>query len=149
VPLIKQHHRDGPTHSEGNSKVDPFVISDNFNHGINNIQFYFSNRRHWSFAFAHASTSSKCILFAIRNLFQLKPFFKYPGFPWTTEWIVSEMIDWLKVRDFALIKDIFGNPDIWEEPNSGSSTTGSADRLDGRCKQESRRGDGDSEAGGH
>jgi hypothetical protein len=52
------------------------------------------------------------------------------------EWIVSEMIDWLKVRDPALIKEIFCNPDIWEEPNSGSSTAASADRVDGRCKQE-------------
>jgi hypothetical protein len=51
------------------------------------------------------------------------------------EWIVSEMIDWLKVRDPTLIKEIFCDTDNWEESNSGSSTTGSADRLDGRCKQ--------------
>ena len=59
------------------------------------------------------------------------------------------MIDWLEVRDPALIKEIFWSPDNWEEPNSGSSTTGSPDRVDGRCTQENRKGDSDSEAEGY
>ena len=134
---MEQHCRlgDGSTHlSEGNSKVHPFEIlhweSDELDYLL-----YFRHRHNWSFAFTHASTSSKCILFSLRCLIQLHPFFKYP---WDTDWIVSAMIDWLKVRDPALIKEIFCNPDrdIWEEPNSGPSTAGSADRLGGRCKQE-------------
>ena len=55
---------------------------------------------------------------------------------WGAGYIVSEMIDWLKVRDPALMKEIFWNPDNWEAPNSGSSTLGSADCVDGRCTQE-------------
>jgi hypothetical protein len=125
------------THSE-DSKVDLFEISDN--------HYSYRNRHHWSFVFTYASTSSKCILFSIRYFTELYSFFKYP---WDTEWIVSEMIDWLKVCDPALIKEISWNPDNWEEPNSRSSTTGSADRLGGRCTHENRRGDSDSEAEGY
>jgi len=138
---MDQYHRDSSIYSE-DSKVDLLEISDTLNIHSESYQ----NLHHWSFAFTHASTSSKCILFSIQCLVQLNPFSKYP---WTMEWIVSEMIDWLKVRNLALIKEIFCNPDIWEEPNSGSSTTGSADRMDGRCTQESRRGNSDSEAEGY
>jgi len=120
---MDQRCREGSIHS-ADSKVDPFEISDIHSYG---------NRHHWSFAFAHASTSSKCILFSIQCLFQLNCLFEWP---WEVGCIVSEMIDWLKVRDPALIKEIFLNPDNWEEPNSGSSTTGSVDHLDGRCKHE-------------
>jgi hypothetical protein len=123
---MKQHCRDYSTHSENDSKAGPFEI-------VETIQLHILDRHHWSFAFTHASTSSKCILLAIRRLFQFNSFLK---FSWAVEWIVSEMIDWLKVRDPALIKDIFFNPDNWVEPNSRSSTARSADRLDGRCKQE-------------
>ena len=137
VLLIEQHCKCGSAHSE-DSKVDLFEISDN--------HYSYRNRHHWSFAFTYASTSSKCILFSIRYFTELYSFFKYP---WDTEWIVSEMIDWLKVRDPVLIKEIFWNPDNWEEPNSRSSTTRSADRLGGRCTQENRRGDSDSEAEGY
>jgi hypothetical protein len=96
-----------------NSKVDPFEISRWESDDLD----YSGNRHSWSFAFAHASTSSKCIFFSIRCLIQLYPLFKYSS---DTVWIVSEMIDWLKVRDLTLIKEMFCNPDIWEEPNSGS-----------------------------
>ena len=130
--------REGSIPSE-DSRVDPFEISD--------IHTY-PKRHHWSFAFAHASASSKCILFAIRNLFQLNPFLSYFGAR-TAEWIVGEMIDWLKVGDSALITEIFCSPDNWEEPNSGSSPTGSVDCLDGRCTQENWRGNRDSEADGY
>jgi hypothetical protein len=41
-------------------------------------------------------------------LFQLNSFVEWPE---QVECIVSEMIDWLKVRDPALIKEIFYNPD--------------------------------------
>jgi hypothetical protein len=136
---MNQHRRDGSIHSE-HSKVDLFEISDKLN-----IHSY-RNRHQWSLAFTHASTSSKCILFSIRCLMQSSILFK--SF-WAAEWIVSETIDWLKVRNPALIKEIFCNPDIREESNSGSSTTGLAGRADGRCKQESRRGDSDSEAEGY
>jgi hypothetical protein len=122
---MDQHCRDGSIHSE-DPKVDLFEISDKLN-----IQSY-GNRHHWRFAFTHASTSSKCILFSIRCLIH-SPLFNHP---WGVEWIVSEMIDWVKVCNPALIKDIFCNPDIREEPNSGSSATGLADRADGKCKQE-------------
>ena len=138
VILMKQHCRDGSTHSDGNSTVDPLEIS---HWGQDSYLLYPRNHRHnWSFAFTHASTSSKCILFSIRYLIQL------PKYTRSTEWTVSEVIDWLKVRDLALITEIFCNPDIWEEPNSGSSTTGSADRMDGRCTQENRGGGSDPEA---
>ena len=68
-------------------------------------------------------------------LFQLNSFVEWSS---QVECIVSEMIDWLKVRNPTLIKEILCNPDrdIWEEPNSRSSTAGSADRVDGRCEQE-------------
>jgi hypothetical protein len=122
---MDQRCREGPIHS-ADSTVVPLEKSDIDSYG---------NRHHWSFAFAHASTSSKCILFSIRSLLQLNYFDVWSP---DAECIVSEMIDWLKVRDPALIKEIFCNPDrdIWEEPNSGSSTAGSADRVDGRCTQE-------------
>jgi len=135
VALRDEHCRHSSIQSE-DSKVDPFEIS-------NVYSYRPRHRHHWSFGFAHASTSSKCILFSIRCLFQLNYFVEWPS---QAECIVSEMIDWLKVSDPALIKEIFWSPDNWEEPNSGSSTTGSADRVDGRCTQESRRGDSDSEA---
>ena len=130
---MEQHYRDGTIHSEGNFKLNPFEISQS----DDSYRLYFllysrTRRRHWSFAFTHASRSSKCILFAIQCLSQLNPSFQSSL---GLDWIVIEMIDWLKVRDPTLIKEIFCNPDIREEPNSGSSTTGPADRLDGRCKQ--------------
>ena len=140
VPLMKQHCRDGSVHSEGSSKLDPFEIFDNFDIPSS------SNHRHWSFAFTHASTSSKCILFAIQCLSPVGYYFESP---WDVDWIVSEMIDWLKVSNPTLIKEIFCNPDIWEESNSRSSTAGSADCLDGRYTQENWRGNSDSEAEGY
>jgi hypothetical protein len=42
-------------------------------------------------------------LFAIQSLFELSPFFEKS---WHVVWIVSEVIDWLKVCDPALIKEI-------------------------------------------
>jgi hypothetical protein len=103
VPLIDQCRREGSIHRE-DSEVDPFEISDTLN-----IRSYsYPNRHLWSFAFAHASTSSKCILFSMQCLFQLNSFVEWPE---QVECIVSEMIDWLKVRDPALIKEIFCNPD--------------------------------------
>ena len=138
---MDQHYRDGST--EGNSEIDPFEIPES-DRGL--LLFFTPRRCHWSFAFTHASTSSKRILFAIRCLFQLSRFVKWSR---AAIWIVSEMIDWLKVRDPTLIKEVFCNPDIWKEPNSRSSTTVSADRVDGRCKQENQRGDSYSEAVGY
>jgi len=131
---MDQHRRDGSTYSERNSKADPFEISHSEFHELDYL-LYSQNHRNWSFAFAYASTSSKCILFSIRCLIQLYPLSKYP---WAVERTVSEMIDWLKVRDPTLIREIFCSPDrgIWEEPNSGPSTTGSLNRLGGRCTQE-------------
>ena len=86
---------------------------------------------------------SKCILFAIQWL-QLGPSFEIP---WDVEWIVSEMVDWLKVCDPAFtIRKMFCNPHNWEEPNSGSSTAGSVDFLNGGCTQESWRNDSDWDA---
>ena len=52
--------------------------------------------------------AAKCILFAMRCLCQLNDFIEQPS---EAECIVGEMIDWLKVRDPALIKEIFWNPD--------------------------------------
>ena len=86
-------------HSEGDSKVNPFEISYWESEKLDYL-LYSRNRCDWGFAFAHASTSSQCILSAIRCLFQLSPFFTLP---WHAGWIVSEMIDWLKVRNPALI----------------------------------------------
>jgi hypothetical protein len=102
--LMEQHCRDGSTYSEGNSKVGPFKMPN----WDPNYLLSTRNRHDWSFAFAHASTSSKCILFAIRCLPQLDPYIEPP---WGMDWIVSETIDWLKVHDPALITEIFCNPD--------------------------------------
>jgi len=99
VLLMEQHYRDDPTHSEENSRVDPFETPNWIeSKKCDLLSLYSERRRHWSFAFTYASTSSKFILFSIRSLFQLKPFFKTH---WHVVWIVSEMIDWLKVRDLA------------------------------------------------
>jgi hypothetical protein len=90
-------------HSQGNSKADPFPeIPDDLI-----IPVHTNARRNWSFAFKHASMSSKCILFGLRYLCQLNPLFE---FYWKEreivcmEWIVIEMIDWLKVCDQILMK---------------------------------------------
>ena len=91
---MDQHRRDGST-SEGNSEIGPFEIPED---DEDTFLFYALDRCHWSFAFTHASTSSKCILFAIRCLFQLD---RLVNWSWIAMWIVSEMIDWLKVRDLA------------------------------------------------
>jgi len=113
--------------------MDPFEISHWESDDLDYL-LYSRNRRDWSFAFTHASTSSKYILLSIQCLSRLSPSFELP---WDVDWIVTEMIDWFKVRDPALIKEIFCNPDICEESNNRSSTTGSADhRVDGRCTQE-------------
>jgi len=100
---MEQHCRDGSTPSQGNSKIDPFEISHWESDELNYL-LYAPDRCHWSFAFTYASTSSKCILSAIRCLSQLGPYFDAR---WDVDWIVSEMMDWLKVRDPALIKEIF------------------------------------------
>jgi len=108
--------RDRSTHREGNSKIDPFPeIREHLN-------FSDISRLDWGFAFTHASTSSKCILFAIRRLTQFNYFVKRP---WKAGWIVSEMINWLKVRDpaFNNSRNIC-HPENLEEPNSRSSTAG-------------------------
>ena len=96
VPLMDQSCRYGSIHNE-DTKLDPFEISDKCN-----IHSY-PNRHHWSFAFAHASMSSKCILFSIWSLLQLNYFVVWPS---EAECIVGEMIDWLKVCDPALINVI-------------------------------------------
>jgi len=140
---MDQHCRDSSTHCDGNSEVGLFEISESDKPAF---LLYAPDRCHWSFAFTHASTSSKCILFAIRCLFQINRLVKMPR---ATVWIVSEMIDWLKVRDPALIIKIFCSPDIWKESDSGSSTAGSLNCLDGRCTQENRKGNSDSEAEEH
>jgi hypothetical protein len=88
---MNQHCRDGST-SEGKSEIGLFELSKSYE---DHLLFYAPGRSHWSFAFTHASTSSKCILFAIRCLFQLDLLVKWSRAP---IWIVSEMIDWLKVR---------------------------------------------------
>jgi hypothetical protein len=102
--LMEQHCRDGCTHSEGNSKVDLLEISHWGSEELNYL-LYSPNRRYWSFAFTHASTSSKCILSAIRYLSQIDLSVEVLV-PWDVDWIVSGIVDWLKVRDFALIKEI-------------------------------------------
>ena len=86
---------DGSTHSEGNSNIDPFPE-------MANEHPYFSDgsRYNWGFAFTHASTSSKCILFAIRSLVRSNYFVRRY---WNVGWIVSEMTDWLKVCDPAFM----------------------------------------------
>jgi hypothetical protein len=129
---MKVHFRD-----EGNSELDPFETSNISILPDFWLDHQIRHRSRWSFAFTHASTSSKCILFAIQYLFQCNPFVD-SGWPWRAEWLVSEMIDWLKVRDPVLIKEISCNLTIgiWEEPNSGPSlAAGSGDCLAGRCKQ--------------
>ena len=103
---MEQHCRDGSTHHDGNSEVESFEIAE-FDEDEYELWHdpYTWDRCYWSFAFTHASTSSKCILFAIRCLFQLNDFVEQPE---QAECIVSEMIDWLKVRDPALNKKYSG-----------------------------------------
>ena len=111
--------RDGFTQSEGNSKIDPFPEM-----AIEHSYFSGVLHRNWGFAFTHASTSSKCILFAIQSLVQFNDFVKRYWLH-NVKWIVSEMIDWLKVGDSAFNNSRnICNPDNWEEPNSRSPTTG-------------------------
>jgi hypothetical protein len=87
--IMEQRCRDG-SHNEGNFKLEPFEILEG-----SHLDFDSSDRRHWSFAFTHASTSSRYILSAIQCFFKVNPFVEHP---WITEWIVSETIVWLKVR---------------------------------------------------
>jgi len=54
-------------------------------------------RQDWGFAFSYASRSSKSILVALQWLHRFSP---YDPFGWLgvgTNWIVSEMVEWLKV----------------------------------------------------
>ena len=92
MPLIGQRCREGSDSedSEGYFIPDPFKILER-----GYLHFDSSHRGHWSFAFTHASTSSKYILSAIQSIFQLNPFYERP---WCTVWIVNETINWLKVR---------------------------------------------------
>ena len=104
VPLLMgKCCRAHSTYSERKSKVDPDGTPEHFTNWWH-WEFDLSNRHHWSFEFTYASTSSKCILFAIRCLFQLDPFIMWLS---VVEWIVSEMIDWLKVCDPVSIRKYF------------------------------------------
>jgi len=85
-----------------------------------------TSRHHWSFAFTHASTTSKCILFGLQCLYQLSSFVE---FQWWDDrldvnWIVSEMLDWLKVCDTIVLKLVLRNPDNLKEPKGQYSSTG-------------------------
>jgi len=117
---MKEHCRNDSPHSEGNSKIRERDLEMLIKYHI----FPQYSRANWGLAFTHASTSSKCILFAIRSLVQLNYFVK-GVWQHDVDWIVSEMIDWLKVSDpaFNNSRNIF-NPDNWEEPKSRPSTAG-------------------------
>jgi len=75
-------------------------------------------RRNWGFAFAHASRSSKSILFALRWL-QISPNVHF-GYEFLgTSWIVHEMIEWLKVYAGTILIQANGrNSNYWEGTNS-------------------------------
>lgn len=55
----------------------------------------YPDRSHWSIAFTHASRSSKCILFGLHCLHK---FSDWPDHRMAVEYIVWEMVDWLKTQ---------------------------------------------------
>jgi len=69
-------------------------------HIFNNYGRYYVERNshhNWRFAFSHASKSSKSILFALQWLHQLSPFAQLEHVM-SFDWIVSEMVEWLKTQ---------------------------------------------------
>ena len=55
-------------------------------------------RQNWGFVFSHASRSSKSILVALQWLHRLSPYAHGSDkLNVSTDWIVSEMVEWLKV----------------------------------------------------
>ena len=68
-----------------------------------------TKRQNWGFAFSHASRSSKSILVALQWLRRLSSYPHFDdGIHVGTDWIVSEMINWLKVcAGIILIQEIF------------------------------------------
>ena len=80
-------------------------------------------RQNWGFAFSNASRSSKRILFALQWLRRLSSYPRFDGNCVGTDWIVSEMVEWLKVCfGIVLIQGISNND--WEESSSRFRTTG-------------------------
>jgi len=77
-------------------------------------------RHNWGFAFSHASRSSESILGALQWLRQ-----SFEEGNIDVCWIVSEMIDWLKVgAPTVLIQESLRNSNYCEESNGRSSTAG-------------------------
>ena len=58
-------------------------------------------REDWGFAFSYASRSSKSILVALQWLHRLSPCARFDLEHVGTNWIVSEMVEWLKVHGLS------------------------------------------------
>jgi len=88
-------------------------------------------RRDWKLAFSYASRSSESILRALQWLRRFLAHFEEVNMD--VEWIVAEMIDWLKVCDrTVVIQESSRKSNYCEESNSWSSTTRWGDYMDGR-----------------
>jgi hypothetical protein len=75
------------------------------------------SRRNWGFAFSHASRSSESILGALQWL--RRSFAHIAETDKDVHWIVSEMINWLKVcAPTVLIQESSRNSNYSEESNS-------------------------------
>jgi hypothetical protein len=67
-------------------------------------------RQNWGFAFSHASRSSKSILVALQLLRRLSPYPYFDGTHVGTDWMVGEMVEWLKVcAGIVLIQEVLRN----------------------------------------
>ena len=105
MPLIEQRCRDGSDGEDSEGYSIPVL----FETLEEDLHFDSSHRRHWSLA-THASTSSKYILSAIQYFFELDALVESPQY--STVWIVSETIDWLKVRRNVILCRAKKNPVI-------------------------------------
>jgi len=81
-------------------------------------------RRNWGFAFARASRSSKSILVALRWL-RSSPDVYLPPKCVGTNWIVREMVEWLKVCVGTIpSRESTRNSNYWKGTNGRFPTTG-------------------------
>ena len=109
VLITKQNCRCNCAYDKRNFQPEPFPQI--YGHTYNSHYHHYTNsRRLWNFAFTHASTSSKSILFALQCLHRFSPFLDFQKTDRSNiclEWIVSEMVNWLKVCDPILMRERF------------------------------------------
>jgi len=104
----KTYYRD---RSSPNNEVKPFPqLSDQFDIGE-------TFRRDWQFTFSYASRSSESILGALQWLRRFLA--RFEKVDMDVDWVVAEMIDWLKVcARTVVIQESSRNSNYCEESNS-------------------------------